>query len=484
MRMGVTSAFAAATAMFAFAAGLGLTGSGVAATVIAFAAAAGAWWVGKRALLALDPSACPRWLAVASGVATVLALAQVGRLTVFMVDASRTSYSFMPSSVWEREHSCLSAYHVASEESSTGDIYDNALYSAPDDNPTQPRKARMIGTFKIDVFEYPPPFLLLPRALHFLTPEFLELRMLWFALSGGLLLLGQAAVARFLGAAAGTRALLLSPFVWLALTTMSTLQKGNVQVMIVVLSILAMLLFERRNPAAGGALLAFATASKLYPGLLVVYLLVRRQWRAVAWTAAWGAAFSLLTLAAFGWAPYGAFLDHLPRLLSGEAFPAFRNPRAMAINMSIPGLLYKATIFGFTGASFDRMRAIGTLWMLLSVALIVYVGLRRIRDADKPLVWIAILILATFRSPFLPQAYGTLPPLWLLMLVVAVGARRSRDLVAAAAGWLVLSFNWPVDRPIGLPLLAAISLVQMGVTSALVVLALRSRPNAGQGDLA
>ena len=74
-----------------------------------------------------------------------------------------------------------------------------------------------------------------------------------------------------------------------------------------------MLLFERRRPAAGGALLAYAIVSKLFPGVLVLYLLLRRDWRALGWTAAIGSALALATVADAGAAPLAAFADHLPR---------------------------------------------------------------------------------------------------------------------------------------------------------------------------
>jgi len=475
MHRAVAAALALASGIFAFAAVLGLTGSMVAAGLVAvLKVALAVVWLERRNRLTIDPAAAPRWLTVASGVATVLALAQLARLTVFMVDPSQVAFSFLPSSAWERQHSCLSAYHVAAE-ASTGptSIYDSSLYSLPDDDPSAPRRARMLGPFRIDVFEYPPPFLLLPRALQLVTPEFLDLRMLWFAISGGLLLLGQLVVAKRLGAAAGTRALLFSPFVWLAPTTMSTLQKGNVQVLIVVMAMLAMLRFERRRDAAGGALLAFATASKVHPGLLVVYLLARRRWSAVGWTAAWGVAFSALTLAVFGWAPYAAFLEHLPKLLSGESFPAFRNPGAVAINLSIPGLLFKAELFGAPRPSFDLAAMVGSAWMVVAVAMTLYAALRARRDADQVLVWTAIIILATLRSPFLPQAYGTLPPLWLLTLVVAGRAPGAGAALAAAAGWVVLAFNWPLDWPIDRRLLAITSLIQMAVIFVMLYVTLR-----------
>ena len=43
------------------------------------------------------------------------------------------------------------------------------------------------------------------------------------------------------------------------------------------------------------------------------------------WTAGWAAILTLVTIADIGWAPFPAFFDHLPRLLSGEAFPMLRD---------------------------------------------------------------------------------------------------------------------------------------------------------------
>jgi alpha-1,2-mannosyltransferase len=156
------------------------------------------------------------------------------------------------------------------------------LYSLPDEGPTVPRKPRPIGSFNIDAYEYPPPFLLLPRALAILTPEFLRFRMVWFALNGTVLVIGLLVVARMLGPVTGTRALLFSPLVLASDITIATLQVGNLQAIVSSLSMIAMVLLAQRRYAAGGALLAYATVSKLFPGLLLVYLVVQRKWRALA----------------------------------------------------------------------------------------------------------------------------------------------------------------------------------------------------------
>ena len=445
--------------------------------------AATAWAIHTRRLLPVDDSAAPRGLKVLSAVAAAVALVQMARLAVFMVDPSQAAYSTLPSSAWETRHSCLSAYFVAGEAAAGGhDIYDEALYSIPTEDKTAVRKARMIGRFGIDVFEYPPPFLLLPRALRLVSTDFFRTRPIWFGLNGAVILLAMLVVARRLGPQAGTRAVLLIPLVWAGLPMASMMQKGNVQAMVVALAMLSMALFERRRIAAGAALLAYAIASKLYPGLLVVHLLVRRQWRALAFTAAFGIALALAALADFGWRPYAGFIDHLPLLLSGEAFPAFRNPRAMAINYGIPGLAFKAKIFGVPGMGFGVAKVLGWIFTVVILWATVKAARRNASEVEKPLVWLAILVLATLRSPFLPQAYGALPPLWLLTLLAATYTPAPHRLALLAAGWLAFNMVWPQDWPLDTRVLAAVSSVPQALTVAIAVLALRRRVEAAALD--
>ena len=421
-------------------------------------------------------SAAARSLLVLSGLATLVALVVLGRLAVFMADDARPSFSAFPSSGWELRHSCVSAYFVAAGAAREGrSVYRDELYTAPDDDGRGVRKPLMLGRFGIDVYEYPPPFLLLPGALRAVVPGFPAFRLLWFVLNGVVVAFVMVRVAHALPPPAARRALLLAPLVWISLPTLSALQKGNVQLMIVALAMLAMLLFERRRFAAGGALLAFATVSKLFPGLLLVYLIVRRQWRAVAWTAAMGALLVVLSLAVVGGRQYVAFADHLPGLLGGEAFPAFRNPSAIAINFSIPGLVFKLKVLGLGGLSFGASKIVGWLYTLVVLVVVVTVSRRPWPDADKPALWLAILILATLRSPFLPQAYAAFPPLWLLTLLAARQPPTAKTLLLTMAAWLALNVYWPLDWPLDPRVLALVTLVPQAVTVAVAALALRPR---------
>lgn len=471
----VTLSLALAVGLIAFAATAGLGGSLLGAALVAVLAAALAFrraW--RHPVLALEPSASSRGLELLSGLATLAALVQLTRLLVFTVDPAQVGASAVPTSNWEVRHSCVTAYFVAARSvEAAPNVYDPSLYNTPADTGSGTRSARMLGPFRVDVFEYPPPFLLLPRALGVVAPDFLRQRMLWFALNVGLVLAALLVVARALGPAAGTRALLLSPLIWAALPTLSFLQKGNVQGLVIAGAMLAMALFERRRWAAGGALLAFVTLSKLFPGMLLVYLLARRQWRALGWTAGMSAVLVGLSLLDTGWAPYAAFLDHLPGLLGGESFPAFRNPGAMAINFSVPGLAFKLKLFGVPGMGFAAAKAVGWAYTLVILAATYAAGRRVLDETERPLLWLAILVLATLRSPFLPQAYAAFPPLWLLTLLAATRAPSARTLAALMLTWLSLNIFWPLDWPMPPRALALLSGVPQTVTLVLAVLALR-----------
>jgi hypothetical protein len=458
-------------AIFGLAAGLGLIGSMIAAIAFGISLAGiSAWLIWKFPIIQIDESAYTRGFQILSIIGIVLALVQLVRLTGFMIDPTKPNLSTIPWSRWEIMHNCLTAYFVAAQSvKSVPDIYSNSLYSMPDDDPKSIRKPRLIGPFRVDVFEYPPPFLLLSRAISF-TDDFLRVRSLWFGLNSIVVLIAMLMVARSLGSIIGTRAQLLIPVVFAGIPTVNTLQKGNVQLLIVAISMIAMVLIARKKILSGSVLLAYATASKIYPGMLIVYLLVRRQWRAIICTAIAGIAIALITLYTFGMQSYEVFLKHLPGVLGGEAFPALRNPHAMAINVSIPGIIFKLKLFGLQGMGFPASKIIGWIYTLF-LLVIIYVVARR--KNHNPLAWLAILILATLRSPFLPVSYATFPPLWLLSLVIAFQSPTPKTLLLLILGWLSLNIIIPNDVGLDPRLTALITVIPQLVMIALSLVAIK-----------
>jgi alpha-1,2-mannosyltransferase len=466
-----------AFAIFAFAGAMSLSGSRwVSVLLSAGVAAVVAWVFWNLPVIPLDQKAAFPALSILFVLAAIASLVQLARLCVFIVNPAAVSYAIGPNRGvgLQPRHLCMTAYFVAAQSVATvPNIYDEyKLYSLPTQDPNAPRKARTIGPFDIDAYEYPPPFLLLPRALAIAAPQFLNFRMLWFALYGSVVLLGLLAVARMLDPVIGTRLLLLSPLVLGADITIGTLQIGNLQAAVFVSAMLAMVFFAKRRYAAGGALLAFATVSKMFPGMLIVYLAVRREWRAVAWTVGLCAALVEISILDTGWAPYSAFLHHLPRLLSGEAFPAFRRPGSVAANLSVPGFLFKLKLFGLPNGSFALMKIIGSIYTVILLAATVAIGMRKPTRNDQPLIWLAVLILASLRSPFLPT-YGIFPVLWLLILLAATVATTLRTLCLMLVAWVVLNIGLPAFNGPDPRLHAAIVLVSQAIIVVLLALALR-----------
>jgi alpha-1,2-mannosyltransferase len=410
-----------------------------AATGLATGAAA-VWWLRRRLSTAGSLARVPasaRWLFV-SGAALVLV--QLVPLTAFIIDPHVQLWPVGLARPWQSAHSCVTAYWVAAENArAVPDIYVETVYR-PVIAANLPRQPNL-GPFIVDVFEYPPTFLPLPRLLSSATLDFWGFRRLWFALNLAGVAIGLVAIARRLDASLGTHAVWLTPWAVAAPSVIGTLQAGNVQLLFLVASAVAMLLFERRRPAIGGLLLGYAIVSKLYPGVLVLYLLLRLDWRAVGWTAAAGVALTVVTLADLGTSPMLAFAHHLPKILSGEAFPGLYRPPAIAINESVPGIAFKLGLLGVPGMGFAAAQAVGWIYTVVLVGMTAWLARRWSDRRLDPLAWVAILILATLRSPFLPQ-YGAFPALWLATLVLAVASTRRGVRGAAAVLWLVLALQF------------------------------------------
>jgi hypothetical protein len=460
------------SAISVFTAAAGLTGSLVAALVISAAITPLVALKLRRRLAALEEQAAGRGLLVVSGMATVLAVIQLMRLTVFTVAPTRDDFAAVPWSNFSRQHCCATAYFVAGGLAREAtNVYDNALYDAPDSVATERRKPQKIGGFNVDVYEYPPPFLLLPRLLTRVAPGFTRFRMVWFGLSSASLLVAMLLAAAALPRARAARAVLLMPLAWAGLSTIEALQMGNFQVMTLAISMAALVMFSRRHDAAGGALLGFAVASKLFPGMLVLYLAARRAWRPVVATCLAGMLFVLLALWDMGLAPFAAFHHHLGRLLGGEAFAAFRNPAAVANNLSIPGLVLKLRFFGLPDTGFAGMKVVGWIYTVIAVAA---TFLMARSGRGSPVAWITVLVVATLRSPFLPNSYAPVAALWLLTLLGAENVVRGRALVWIGLAWLTLELLWPVDWPLDPRVSSAINSVPMATILVLAVLGIRS----------
>ena len=501
-------------------AGLGLPVVPAAVLAVAIAAATTAWavWMRRAADWILDVflAGSRIWLVVivAAGIA---ACVWNGRLTVFMIDSSRVECSYKPGDAFLRGHSCFSAYTEAARFAAAGgvNIYDTLLY-APE---TTAGPRRIIGgNLRVDPYHYPPPFLLLPGAIRLVAPEFVATRMVWFMVQALLLAAALVMVSRWIGGVAGAWSAALGWLVLASPPVLMTLQAGNFQMTVYSLAIIAFVLVLTGRELTGAALLAYGAVGKIVPGVLVLFLLAARRWRAAIYAGAFSLLLCAITVAAFGWRPIGDFISYeMPKLASGEAFPQTERIATPLVNLSVYGETVRlrrslAAAFGLNWFGPEAGRRIASLYGLVVVLLTVgagwFAGQRgwlakesmrrgegelaslapetRIRLAQLVL---ALLSLMAFRSPFVGSIYGYLGTVWLLTLLAAEATTTRKRMgwlagfgLVAAAAWLIPSPVAPPQPQIAPPLpwfvaasvmFSSVLLLNLGIVARFVAIAWR-----------
>ncbi len=456
----------------ALAGGVLLAGTHAPLTSVTAAALAG-WFAanGLRMAAARAPVPRGRVSGVLWGLLAVVAVLQVGRMSVFMADPTQRWGALAPAEFMTR-HSCLSSYVHGAELARRGDtnIYDDRYgFEVPGAVPVLP-SAIDTGPLTMDTYEYPPQFLPLPRLLLAVSRDFMAIRALWFLLTVASFAWAVVVLSRWLGGDAERRARLLALAVGLSPPVLLTTYFGNFQVITMALSAVAMVLIFTGKTRRGAALLAFMIGAKIFPGILGVYLLAARRFAAAAWTAAFAGAYVLLTLALFGTRPFVDFFGyHLPRLASGETFAFLSQPMAAMNNLAVFGIPFKLRLAGWSGSEADAWalaRQLSWVYTLVVVALAVRAGWRH-ATVDGPHaraaqlgVWFGLLALGTLRSPFAPPE-ALIPLVWALSLRAAAAERR-REVVLAAILWLTMLIFIPAPSPAGVAVSFVVQAVACG----------------------
>lgn len=422
----------------------------LAIVAVAALAVLGARRFGARLPGGIDsiPARRPVIAAVWALVALVSAT-QTARLAAHLSDRDLSFVLATTHPFWHR-HECLPAYLHGAELALRGepDIYAASHYPGLD--PSANPDTALTGMAVEDPFQYPPQFLLAPAAALALTDDVALIRVGWFAAQFFLFVAAFVSLARWVGGPAGRVALWLLPAALAALPVLYNFQYGQAHLATISLAVLALLAFDARRSARGGLLLAAAILTKLFPAVLLVGLAVRRRWRALGWTAAWGAALTFLAVTVFGVAPFAAFLgEHLPRLGSGAAF-AFDEawpelaPLVIADNHGIFGLARKL------GAGKPAAALLGRLFALALVAATAWIALRLAGASrwQRAGAWLALLGLGSMSSAGAWADYVPVTAVWLLALVAAA-ATSERRLIVPLAVTAVLQATLAGTVPIG-----------------------------------
>jgi hypothetical protein len=227
------------------------------------------------------------------------------------------------------------------------------------------------------------------------------------------------------------------------------MQLGNFQVSAFSWSIGAMLLAGTGQAIAAGALLGFCAAGKIFPGALVLWMVGRGRWRPVVAAGAWAGIWLLVAIAWFGLKPQIDFFQYqIPRIQSGDAFFWVDDTDVVLVNQGVYGLVVRLRALGVPGMSRQAGNFLSSVYGAAVMCLALWAGWRaRTRPAEgeahraaDAATWLGLLNLASFRSPFVPDAYAYVGTLWLGTLLVSAQRRVTAALLGSAvAGWFALS---------------------------------------------
>jgi len=458
-------------------------GAGVAAIALApvgaASAAAGAA-LGRRLPSSLDRAG--RLVAVAWAVLAMVAVVQTGRLAAAVTDHDRGLVLTTTHPFWY-QHECLGAYLYGAEMAARGepDLYHPSHY--PGLHRHAEPESSLEGVALDDPYQYPPQFLLLPRVALALTDHVPTIRALWFALQASAFVTIACLLATWVGGVWGRSALWLLPAVLASFPALHTFLFGQVHLLAVAAAVAAMLAFERGRAASGGALLAAAILSKVFPLVLVPLLVVQRRFRELAWTAAFGLVATAVAFAVLGPAPFVAFVDgQIGRLADGSAFAfdeAWPELAELVVvdNQGAFGLARKL------GASKPLAGAVGRAFGLAVLAAAALVGLRRASRARawRAAGWLALLGLGSLSSPGAWGDYVPVTAVWLLSLLAPAMARGRLLAAGLGAAWL---WQWSLlgTMPFGdwapIALMVPVSAVGSALMLALFASTLAVRPRA------
>ena len=388
------------------------------------------------------------------GVISILAVVWLLGTATFIFNVKVTR--FVRRDMIGLNHNCFTAYATAAYLASTKaeNIYSPYHYASASASPSStPIHKEVLGIFRVDDFLYPPPFLIVPYGLLVIFKSFFAMRTAWFILTVITVIAALVGGAWWCGAFRSQYLLLLFPLLLCAPTVQTTLQIGNVHILVIAISLLAMIAFEERHPLIGGALLGLAVVTKIWPAVLVIYLVAQRRWQAVFYLALAVAVYTVSAFLLFGPAPFYDFITYgLPRVQSGEAFAHMRwYLPTVAENMSIFGIPHKLYALGLLSTA-PKLVSPVLAWSFTAVigVIVIATGLRRIegdqRNDNNRLIqvqlWLALLTLVQLRSPFLPWHYGVISTLWLLLFLAA--SMRGWQLGVIVVAWICLCINIPI----------------------------------------
>lgn len=291
------------------------------------------------------------------------------------------------------------------------------------------RLSRENGIPAFPFFTYPPTWYLLFRP--FTWMDWRDAHDLW--LVANLLFVGASVVLILLAVGyrprSGEESLALATLILGFSPLIFSLQECQANSLVLLTVCAALYLFSRGKNAGAGALIALGAAIKVFPGILLLYFLLKRKFRLAAFGFASLAIIMLLSISAIGWdVHYWYFFKVAPTWAS--------NISAFDMNQSIAGVVGRALVGGEGISPIVHRpglaRGLITLSQIVLLALVVWTCRTRARRLTDS-VWLEISLVIVFYQ--LASTWVLIHHLqWLLIPYLLVWGIAAKDVSRPSFG--------------------------------------------------
>jgi hypothetical protein len=229
---------------------------------------------------------------------------------------------------------------------------------------------------------------------------------------------------------------------------------GQFYLFLLVLIVAACWCYVKERYVLSGALIAIAAACKIFPVLLVVLFLQRRNWRAVASFVVTGIATVAVSIAVLGWGINRTYLHQvLPWALHGDAMPPYI-PSAASISSLLHYLLLPEPQWNphpWHNSPLLYALLQPTLQMLVLAPAILLIQKNDSTPRQIVLEWIGLLT-ASLAISTAPASYHFVLMIFPVCALAALLIERGTNkwLIALVVAYLGIGFPMPTPRrPIG-----------------------------------
>jgi hypothetical protein len=187
-----------------------------------------------------------------------------------------------------------------------------------------------------------------------------------------------------------------------------------------------------------------SSVAKIFPGILVVFLIAQKRIKEVLWIIAFGILLSIIAFIVVGPNPFEAFINYeFPRLSSGEAFVGpFSRAFAVARNMAPFGIPLKLGWLGIPGMTLEIGRIVSFAHLLMVIILAIWSGKQKPRSNTEMIsVWISLIALGSLVSPFAPANYVLVT----VILLVCLNREFFRPWLVITI-WILISIPFFISR--------------------------------------